>query len=496
MGERQSYYDRTDLAVYDPTNFMSLIIDGMAKHHCQLPSASNLNSYTHHMGQKLTGCINHGREFVIFRSYNNLGKTGANLTIHIISTMIERVLEKEKVIPSTLFIQIDGGGENANEIVLAYCSLLVARNIGLKKVVLTRLIPGHTHEDIDGKFARIWVKIRNNSILTPSEFKDALDKLFVDSRLPFETVDVFALPNYNESLQKISDTEFKGWSKTKYFQAQWIFTKTIRSSTNPLGVKVEYKSYCQNNVYVIEKDVDISNPRCIGFIPVERLCPVLGIDENINIINAFPSFVIEPAPFLNNWHVEIDKLLLELTAKYGTGNNESIKPIQMTEWNHFIDNVLPQGNSVQEYLKRCPLHIPLHKALFGNDATISGREVEPYIPPIPKSVHTSKLFDNKPVRQVMSQQCVRHTGNKNQFPLPPTMPIGETINKPLTTDEVNLKTRWLATTVAGVTGIELDEHLKLLNTKLSKNKRIAISQLVNKENKLKRIQMYYECLGK
>lgn len=39
------------------------------------------------------------------------------------------------------------------------CELLIARGL-TKRIVLTRLIVGHTHADIDGVFGRIWTKLR------------------------------------------------------------------------------------------------------------------------------------------------------------------------------------------------------------------------------------------------------------------------------------------------------------------------------------------------
>jgi len=50
--------------------------------------------------------------------------------------------------------------------VLVLCELLVA--VGLtQRIELSRLPVGHTHEDIDSKFAKIWVGMRNCSVLTP-----------------------------------------------------------------------------------------------------------------------------------------------------------------------------------------------------------------------------------------------------------------------------------------------------------------------------------------
>jgi len=346
MGERSAYYNRVALAVHDPTNYMSLIIDGMAQHHCQLPSAGNLTTYNNHMGQKLVGCINHGREFVIFRSYNNLAKTGANLTIHVISTMLERTLKKEGKLPATLFVQIDGGAENANTAVLAFSALLVARysNLGLKEVDLNRLPPGHTHEDIDGKFARIWSKIRNESINTPSQFKKVLEDLFQDSKLPFEMVDVIVLPDYKKGLDDVTDPELAGWSKTKLFQAQWIFKRTDRTQKNIVGVSIEYKAYCQDRCFTIVKAVDRFNPRCIGIKPVERINPVLGLDQCINVLLDYPPFEIDPAPFQEGWRDNLHRVIAEISEKYDAGKNTSINPQVVAEWTSFRDDVMPQSD--------------------------------------------------------------------------------------------------------------------------------------------------------
>lgn len=55
-----------------------------------------------------------------------------------------------------IYIQIDGGPDVMCKEMLAYCNLLVAKNseTGVKRVVLTRLPVGHTHEDIDGRFVQ------------------------------------------------------------------------------------------------------------------------------------------------------------------------------------------------------------------------------------------------------------------------------------------------------------------------------------------------------
>ena len=72
-------------------------------------------------------------------------------------------------LPSTIYHQIDGGPENVNSEFHAICALLVASGL-TERVILTRLPPGHTHEDIDAVFALIWKRLRSEFIITPSEF--------------------------------------------------------------------------------------------------------------------------------------------------------------------------------------------------------------------------------------------------------------------------------------------------------------------------------------
>ncbi len=42
---------------------------------------------------------------------------------------------------------------------MVICELIVSRRL-TKKIVLTRLLVGHTHLDLDGKFGHLWVSLR------------------------------------------------------------------------------------------------------------------------------------------------------------------------------------------------------------------------------------------------------------------------------------------------------------------------------------------------
>lgn len=58
---------------------------------------------------------------------------------------------------------------------------------------------GHTHEDIDGIFARIWTKLQNQHCLSPAAYRRIImEAINTERRVEKESkvYDVFAIPNY------------------------------------------------------------------------------------------------------------------------------------------------------------------------------------------------------------------------------------------------------------------------------------------------------------
>ena len=70
-------------------------------------------------------------------------------------------------------LQVDGGSENTAKAALAICELLVARRL-TRRLILSRLLVGHTHEDIDAIFAIIWQFLKNKKVMTPQIYADLL----------------------------------------------------------------------------------------------------------------------------------------------------------------------------------------------------------------------------------------------------------------------------------------------------------------------------------
>jgi hypothetical protein len=79
--------------------------------------------------------------------------------------------EREGYLPEVLYLQIDGGAENANQIMLAICELLIIRGF-VREIHICRLPVGHTHEDIDSIFGTIWRYLRSNFALNPVKYKE------------------------------------------------------------------------------------------------------------------------------------------------------------------------------------------------------------------------------------------------------------------------------------------------------------------------------------
>lgn len=122
-----------------------------------MPYVKNMSSLKT-LGQHIQGVIVHGIKTIFYRTFHNLGNS-ANLQIHTILLTIENIFLETGAFPETFFYQIDGGSENTAKIVFFLCELLVAKRV-VKKVVLTRLMVGHTHADTDADFGRIWHNFR------------------------------------------------------------------------------------------------------------------------------------------------------------------------------------------------------------------------------------------------------------------------------------------------------------------------------------------------
>lgn len=163
--------------------------------------------------------------------------------------------EPPRPLPDTVYFQIDGGSENTAKAAIAICELLVARRV-VKKLVLSRLPPGHTHEDIDQLFSIIWRHIQRRFVHTPQQYKENI-KIALGQQC--EVHDIFVVPDYESFVRPFIDPKFSRYAKGEWTQLQFTFESVPISNYFPLGVKTSYRQYCQDSVNRIVFD---SQSRC------------------------------------------------------------------------------------------------------------------------------------------------------------------------------------------------------------------------------------------
>jgi hypothetical protein len=114
-----------------------MIIDGMDQNHTRIPYLGTQNSLSDTLSQGIVGVKEHGSKVKFYRTLDTAPK-GADLTIYCIFRQIEGWRERRDSYPEEIYLQVDGGSENANKYVLAMLELLVAKNI-CRVIYYTRL---------------------------------------------------------------------------------------------------------------------------------------------------------------------------------------------------------------------------------------------------------------------------------------------------------------------------------------------------------------------
>lgn len=108
--------------------------------------------------------------------------------------------------------QVDGGSENTAKAALAICELLVAKRL-TRKIVLTRLLVGHTHEDIDAIFALIWQLLKNKKAMSPQIFASLVAMACRKKAPVVDVIDLWAVPDYMSYFKNFIDPRLGRYAK-------------------------------------------------------------------------------------------------------------------------------------------------------------------------------------------------------------------------------------------------------------------------------------------
>ena len=394
MGERLSYYARRQEALQDPAVVYSLIGDGMAQAHCQLPYLAGMKTIDT-LAQHLQGVLVHGQLMFVYRTFHNVNNS-SNLQIHTFLLTIEYLItvKHNGILPETIYYQIDGGSENTAKIMYGIAELLVAKGV-VNKLVLTRLPESHTHEDIDSKFPKIWVELRGKHVATMSEYKTLIEgALSSEERsMHCEVVDLFAIPDYVSHIAPCMDRDFGRYAKLEWTQLQWQFQKVDICSSFPLGVKTTYRAYAQDSVIEIIRDktqqIGFSAQKCnVKWFPEANVSS--NIPEGMFLLSRYPVGSLKPEQFVQGSRYSLEATLKKVRHHYAPSeirrkNSSAVLPsdrLQNTldhndriiaEWIHFVDNVAPLNDDAEDFCRSHPLHIPLYSRLFDTSIPVPVR---------------------------------------------------------------------------------------------------------------------------
>lgn len=403
MGERMTYYARRQQAISDPANFMSIITDGMAQVHSELPHLGNKLSFSKKLTQHLQGILEHGQRIYIFRTFENL-RNGCNLGIYSLLAAIENRLNDGKSMPRTLYLQIDGGGENTARCNTVICELLVHHGI-LDEIYNTRLPVGHTHEDIDAKFALIWVRIKGMHLKTPQVYKRMIEQaLGKKGALPVHVIDLHVIPDFNELLEPMFDKKYGRYARMDWTQHQFLVKRCQVSEACPLGVELKYRKYVRDQTYEIRK---VPEKRPIPFVAYSfesQWFPAEG-QPPISLLTALPSSPLKPFGFVKGSSNHFKEVMRAVRSAFGSS------PHFINDWETFQEKV-PTTDSVMDYLEDHPLHVPMASVLFRECMTDPAIVLE--IPALIRQVRTDKA--DVVVGHKKANPCVTHRGSKNELP--------------------------------------------------------------------------------
>lgn len=357
MSDRIKYKERISQAINFPAKFLSIITDGMQQFHTELPYFGGKYGHPRKVKQHLQGLTVHGKRTRLYRTVDHI-KLGANTCIYILLLSLDEELQASGSLPSTIYVQIDGGPENANYWFLAWMEILIAVDIGIEEIWLCRMRVGHTHADQDARFGRIWLYARNKFLLTPQEYNYAIKDALKDYRKgeidadtsSAELFDVFVVPD----LARIVEDHMDDLSKAfKGDDAQLIFRfqKTEKNQRFPLGSKLTYRASA------LDRFVEfVENPQSrVGSSP-RNVFVDWQTKEGISVLKSMPDLThFYPQPFDQ---VAV-KELHEAISVIRRNELISLSPEAVRDWKSFED-MLPQvGETAELFVERSGMQIPL-----------------------------------------------------------------------------------------------------------------------------------------
>jgi hypothetical protein len=296
--------------------------------------------------------------------------------VYVILDQVERYVNTHGRFPRKMYVQIDGGAENANSTLVGWLQLLVAKQL-IPEILLTRLPVGHTHEDIDALFGHIWAAYRLRPCLTMSDYVEVVRRCFDgNSKVEVDFDDVNVIPNYFEFL-KPHNEKIARWAKEELTVHQVHIYAVQEDIASPLGYRLRYRDYCSDRVVLLKACSKIEAVTLIGqqtgletithhvkWFPDERNdLGVLGagIFTLRRIPATDPDTGIPPINF-HSKHIENLETTRSAIMNHGMFPSKSGK---REEWDSWFKSVMPEERILSglEYIKSHSYRQPLNDYL-------------------------------------------------------------------------------------------------------------------------------------
>ena len=397
MRDRDMYAQRKKLAELYPNQYLSIITDGMQQTHCELPYSGNkIPTGVNKLKQHLQGITSHFRRTRMYRTLDHIF-LGSNACIYTILSELEEEYKLNGKLPRTVFIQIDGGSENANYAVLAWMEIIISLEIGAEEIWVCRLRVGHNHADQDGKFGLLWKAVRSEFLLSPQDYERKVAQVLSEGGNPAKRIDMFVIPDLLAPINDLIDDELQHAFKGVYTQHIFRFQKVPVSEKFPMGAKMTYRASALDEFYEFVKCSD--SP--IGQAPRKVLVDWFPAD-GMRTLTRRPSFDnIKPQNFVDGAPAHMANVIPVISSS-------RMQEDYIKEWQTFRDGIPTEWESPDDFIERRgeELHIPFHDLLRRSGEAQSSSE--PASMPLKDGILTSayEIF----VETVAAGACLRWEG--------------------------------------------------------------------------------------
>ena len=354
MRDRDLYAQRKKLAELYPCQYFSMITDGMQQTHCELPYSGNrMPTGSNKLKQHLQGITSHFRRTRMYRTLDHIF-LGRNACIYTILCELEEEYKLSGKLPKIVYIQIDGGSENANYAVLAWMEIIISLDIGAEEIWVSRLRVGHNHADQDAKFGLLWKAVRSEFLLSPQAYERKIAEVLNEGGNPAKLIDMFVIPDLLAPINDLIDPEVEHAFKGVYTQHIFRFQKIPVSEKFPMGSKMTYRASALDEFYEFVECSDSPIGKAPRKVMVEWY-PANGM----RALTKRPAFdVIVPSDFLEGTVEHMSNVISAISST-------SVHPDVVKEWEAFKEQLPTEWESPDEFIQRRgeELHIPFENVL-------------------------------------------------------------------------------------------------------------------------------------